>query len=97
MRILTHLRKRKKLTQDKASALCGYSRPTIGHIENGRMEIPLERIKHILSCYELSLEEFQKLMKEEILREDVLSECHEKLFYLSEEKLKITHSMLKSF
>lgn len=97
VRILTLLRKRKKLTQDKASALCGYSRPTIGHIENGRMEIPHERIRHILSCYGFTIEEFQNLMKEEIFREDVLSECHEKLGLLSEDKLKILHAMLKSF
>ena len=97
VRILTLLRKRKKLTQDKASALCGYSRPTIGHIENGRMEIPIERIRHILTCYGFSLEGFQNFMKEEILREDVLSECHEKLSQLNEDKLKIVHAMLRSF
>ncbi len=97
VRILTHLRKRKKLTQDKASAICGYSRPTIGHIENGRMEIPSERIRHILSSYGFSIEEFEKLMSEEILREDVLSECQVMLSQLAEDKLKITHAMLKSF
>lgn len=97
VRILTHLRKRMKLTQDKASALCGYSRPTIGHIENGRMEIPTERICHILTCYGFSLEEFGIFMNEEILREDVLKECGERLELLSEDKLKIIHSMLKSF
>lgn len=86
-----------KLTQDKASALCGYSRPTIGHIENGRMEIPTERIRHILTCYGFSLEEFRTFMNEEILREDVLKDCGERLELLSEEKLKIIHSMLKSF
>lgn len=97
VRILTLLRKRRKLTQDKASALCGYSRPTIGHIENGRMEIPPERIRHIINCYGFSMDEFQKLMSEEILREDVLSECQERLVQLSEDKLKVIHAMLKSF
>jgi len=97
VRILTHLRKRKKLTQDKASALCGYSRPTIGHIENGRMEIPAERIFHIVRSYGYTVEEFQTLMKEEILREDVLTECQELLVRLGEDRLKIVHAMLKSF
>jgi transcriptional regulator with XRE-family HTH domain len=97
VRILSLLRKRKKLPQDKASALCGYSRPTIGHIENGRMEIPGERIRHIVNCYGFSMEEFQNLMSEEILREDILSECQEKLNLLNEEKLKLIHAMLRSF
>lgn len=96
VRILTHLRKRKKLTQDKASAICGYSRPTIGHIENGRMEMPSERIRHILSCYGYTMEEFEKLMNEEILREDILEECNERLSQLSEEKLKLCFGMIKS-
>jgi transcriptional regulator with XRE-family HTH domain len=97
VRILTLLRKRKKLTQDKASALCGYSRPSIGHIENGRIEITSERIRHIASSYGFSLEEFENLMGEEIIREDLLLECHERLDILSEEKLKLMHAMLKSF
>lgn len=97
VRILALLRKRSKLPQDKASALCGYSRPTIGHIENGRMEIPLERIRHIVSCYGFTMEEFEILMKEEILREDYLAECQELLARLSEERLKLIHAMLKSF
>ncbi len=97
VRVLTHLRKRKKLTQDRASALCGYSRPTIGHIESGRIEIPSERIKHILTCYGFRHEEIERLMSEEILREDVLSECHLMLSELAEDKLKIVHAMLKSF
>lgn len=97
VRILTLLRKRKKLSQDKASSLCGYSRPTIGHIENGRMELPPERIKHIILCYGFSLVDFEKLMSEEIIREDVLQECHHKLELLSEDKLKIIHAMLKTF
>ncbi len=97
VRILALLRKRKKLPQDKASALCGYSRPTIGHIENGRMEVPSERIRHIISCYGFSMDEFQNLMKEEILREDYLAECQELLAGLSEDRLKLMHAMLKSF
>lgn len=97
VRILALLRKRKKLTQDKASELCGYSRPTIGHIENGRMEIPNERIKHIVGCYGFTIEDFQNLMKEEVLREDVLTECQEILLRLGEDKLKLMHSMLKTF
>lgn len=97
VRILALLRKRKKLPQDKASALCGYSRPTIGHIENGRMEIPCERIRHIVSCYGFSMEEFQSLMDEEIFREDLLSDCYERMTLLSEDKLKLIHAMLKSF
>ena len=58
-RVLKSLRRQKGITQDNASFLCGYSRPTIGHIENGRIELPPERIKHILECYGLKYSDFE--------------------------------------
>ncbi len=51
VRVLKILRQMKNLTQDQASAVCGYSRPSIGHIENGRIELELDRINHIISSY----------------------------------------------
>src|SRR5690606_22000837 len=37
VRVLKILRQMKNLSQDQASSVCGYSRPSIGHIENGRI------------------------------------------------------------
>lgn len=48
VRVLRALRRMEKLSQDQASSICGYSKATISHIENGRIEIPLSRIRHII-------------------------------------------------
>ncbi len=83
-----------KLSQDQASSICGYSRPTISHIENGRIEIPLSRIRHIVLSYGVEFRKFEELMKEEVLRDEVIEICHERMLKLSEEKLKLVQSLL---
>lgn len=94
VRVLKILREMNNLTQDQASSICGYSRPTIGHIENGRIEIPIDRIKHIVSSYGYCFSKFEELMKEEILRDEVIKICTQKIITLSEEKLKMVQSLL---
>lgn len=97
VRVLKLLRMMKKLPQDKASALCNYSRPTIGHIENGRIEVPLSRIRHIVSSYGYEFSKFEALMKEEILRDEIIEACTQKLLSLPEDKLKLVQSVLANF
>src|SRR5690606_6733366 len=46
-KVLRSMRRMKKISQDEASRLCGYSRATIGHIENGRIGLTPERKRHI--------------------------------------------------
>jgi transcriptional regulator with XRE-family HTH domain len=97
VRVLRLLRIMKKLPQDKASALCKYSRPTIGHIENGRIEIPLSRIRHIVCSYGYDFSKFEALMKEEVLRDEIIETCTQKLLSLPEDKLKLVQSVLANF
>lgn len=97
VRVLRLLRIMKKLPQDKASVLCKYSRPTIGHIENGRIEIPTERIRHIVASYGYQISKFEELMKEEVLRDEIIESCTQKLISLSEDKLKLVQSVLANF
>lgn len=94
VRVLKLLRNMRHIPQDKASRMCGYSRPTIGHIENGRIEIPLSRIRHIVTSYGYDFSKFEELMKEEVLRDEIVDFCHQKIIELSEAKLKLVHSML---
>ncbi len=94
VRVLKILRSMSNISQDRASILCGYSRPSIGHIENGRIEIPIDRIKHIVNCYGYSFTKFEELMKEEILRDEIIKICNQKIIKLSEEKLKMVQSLL---
>ncbi len=97
VRVLKLLRIMKKLPQDKASVLCKYSRPTIGHIENGRIEIPIERIRYIVASYGYQFSKFEELMKEEVLRHEIIESCTEKLISLPEDKLKLVQSVLANF
>lgn len=94
VRVLRVLREMKNLSQDQASSICGYSRPSIGHIENGRMQLSLERITHIVESYGHPMSEFNRLMKEELLRDEVLAACYSKMMGLPEEKLKLIQSLL---
>ena len=94
VRVLRLLRILKKLPQDRASVLCKYSRPTIGHIENGRIEIPMDSIRHIVASYGYQFSKFEELMKEEVLRDEIIESCSQKLISLSEDKLKLVQSVL---
>lgn len=96
VRVLKILRQMKNFTQDQASAVCGYSRPTIGHIENGRIELHPERIRHIVSSYGHSMDEFHRPMQEEILRDEIVQRCMEKIFLLTEDKLKLVNALIQS-
>jgi transcriptional regulator with XRE-family HTH domain len=94
VKVLKALRKMGKWSQDQASSLCGYSRPTIGHIENGRIELPLERIQYIVTAYGFKMQNFDSLMKEEVLRDEITEECMNRILHLPEEKLKLVQSVL---
>ena len=96
VRVLKILRQMKNLTQDQASAVCGYSRPSIGHIENGRIEISMSRIQHIVSSYNFPFSKFEELMKEEFLRDEIIEKCTKKLINLSEDKLKLASSLIQN-
>ena len=86
-KVLKTLRRMKDISQDKASALCGYSRSTIGHIENGRIAIDRSRILHIISCYGFKYLDFERYLKVDNLRDEIIDHCLKKLKILSDEKL----------
>jgi transcriptional regulator with XRE-family HTH domain len=96
VKVLRSLRRMRGFSQDQASKICGYSRPTIGHIENGRIEIPISRIRHIVSSYNFSFSKFEELMKEEFLRDEIIEKCTEKLINLSEDKLKLASTLIQN-
>lgn len=96
-KVLRSLRRQKGFSQDRASALCGYSRPTIGHIENGRIELTAERIKHIVNCYGFSFSEFEKSLEQEELKDEKVDSCVAKIRGLSDEKLNLLKGILESF
>ena len=95
-KVLKTLRRMKDISQDKASALCGYSRPTIGHIENGRIAIDRSRILHIISCYGFKYLDFERYLQVDNLRDEIIDQCLDKLKSLSDEKLGLIWGIIDS-
>ena len=95
--VLRSLRRIKKISQDQASAMCGYSRPTIGHIENGRIELDEERIRHIVKSYGYKYSDFEDSMAKAELRDTIVDSCLEKIDQLDDNKLEVVKNLLGSF
>ena len=96
VRAIKALRILKKISQDKASALCGYSRPTFGHIENGRIILESNRIDHIVSSLGFKRDDFEKYFKAEITRDVIIDNCTQKILDLSDEKLSLVKGIIDS-
>ena len=96
VRALKALRVLIKISQDEASRICGYSRPTIGHIENGRIAVDRERILHIVKCFGLRIEDFEKYFTAEVMRHEVIEQCRNKILDLSDEKLSLVKGIIDS-
>ncbi|MCP3930842.1 MAG: helix-turn-helix transcriptional regulator [Bacteroidetes bacterium] len=95
--VLKVIRKLKGFTQYKASFLCGYHKTAIGHIENGRIEIPKSRISHILNAYGSSMDEFDYHMNSEVFVTEIQDDCISIIKNLTEEKLKAVYPLLQTF
>lgn len=92
--VLRSMRKMKGISQDDASKLCGYSRASIGHIENGRIEISKSRIMHILACYGFDYSEFEENMKRDTQRDKIISKCSKILSCLNNTQLDMIEQLL---
>lgn len=96
VKALKALRVLRKISQDEASFLCGYSRPSIGHIENGRIAVDQERILHIVKCFGFKIEDFEKYFKAELMRHEIIEQCKRKILDLSDEKLNLVKGIIDS-
>lgn len=96
VRVLRILRQRKGLSQDDASLRCGYTRAIFGQIENGRINIPPERIMHIVLSLGYTMADFETLMMAEVLRDEVVAECSGLLQKLDDQKLISMKTIIKS-
>jgi transcriptional regulator with XRE-family HTH domain len=96
VRALKALRILRKISQDKASFVCGFSRPTIGHIENGRIMIDQKKINHIVKSFGFKMDVFEKYCKAEITRDVIVEDCKRKIMDLSDEKLILVKGILDS-
>jgi transcriptional regulator with XRE-family HTH domain len=96
-KVLRSMRRLKNISQDTASSLCGYSRPTIGHIENGRIELSRERIRYIVDSYGYEFSDFEANLSKEEQRDTIVDSCLEKISNLDDSKLEIVKNLLGSF
>tara|TARA_R110000868_G_scaffold132380_6_gene343267 strand:- start:8119 stop:8763 length:645 start_codon:yes stop_codon:yes gene_type:complete len=93
-RVIKSMRRIKGISQDKASKLCGYSRPTIGHIENGRIELNPARLEHIVTSYAYDMKQFVMMMKAEVTKDEIVQECYDSLRAMEDKKLSLAHSLI---
>lgn len=97
IRVLISLRKQRGLTQYNAGRICGYSKATIGHIENGRIEVPHSRIEHIVKSYGFTMKDFEGHKSSDVLITDLQDDCIKILKKIDNTKLNAVHSVLESF
>ena len=97
VKILRNLRRMKNLTQTEAGELLGYRQTQICHIENGRIELPMERIRFIVNGYGFSMEIFKEMLNQNELRDEIFEKCISKLNKLNDEKLQAISGMLENF
>jgi transcriptional regulator with XRE-family HTH domain len=97
VRTLAIFRKRKGVTQYEASELCGWCKPTIGHIEQGRIELTEERIKHVVTAYGRTMKEFYEAVRSEIMRDEVETECIRLIQRLDDNRLLAIKGILEKF
>lgn len=97
VRVLVSLRKQRGLTQYNAGRICGYSKATIGHIENGRIELRKSRIKHIVTSYGFSMKDFEGHKSSKVLITDLQEDCINIIKKIDQTKLNAVHSILLSF
>ncbi len=95
-KVLKEMRLLKNIDQYTASKDCNYGRNTVGFIENGRVTLTEKKIRHIVGTYGFTMELFQQLLKQPLLRHEIIEQCQEILSKLDENKLRIIQPMLLS-
>lgn len=88
-----------KVSQETAAKAAGCSDAAIGHYENGRMEIPENRLRRLITTYGYSYEIFMEYINgKPIPIIDVRDDCLRLLSQVdNEDKLRAIHTILKNF
>jgi len=96
-KILRELRLSANISQYKAGKLCGYNLSTIGHIENGRIQLAKNKIEHIVKVYGFNMQKFENLMMSSDLRHENISKCLNIIKKIDDSKLKAVLTLLLNF
>ncbi len=94
IKVIRAMRKICGLSQSQAAKLCGYHRSVIDHIESGRIHLTQDRIKHMVSSYSKTMDDFDFLMEQKVLRSEVIEECQTIINRLDTNKLQAVQALL---
>jgi transcriptional regulator with XRE-family HTH domain len=97
-RVLRYMRISSGLTQRKTAELLSCSHAMVNHYEQGRLDIPKERVQQLVHLYGYTLTQFEEFVGgKPIPVLDVKDECIGILDRIDESKLRAVHAVLVSF
>lgn len=96
VRAIRILRKRRGISQYKASALCGFRRCTFGLIEAGRSDLTEGKIDLILRSLKYKREDFEKIIRGDVMADEVIAEIVALLDRLDDQALLSAASVIKA-
>jgi transcriptional regulator with XRE-family HTH domain len=95
-KVLKEMRLQRDIDQFTASINCQIGRNSIGFIENGRVSLTEKKIRHIVETYGFTMEYFYQLLKQPLLRHEIIEQCQLILEKLDENKLRVIQPMLQA-
>ena len=93
-RTLRYMRQTKGMSLKEAGALCGISGSAIAHMEQGRMDIPTDRVPLFVSAYGFTMESFQEFLDGRELPFNYYDECFSLLPFLGDDQVKALYRLL---
>ncbi len=96
VRAIRILRKRRGVSQYKASELCGFKECTFGLIEAGRTDLSDNRIDQILRSLGYKRQDFDKIVRADLIADEVISEITSLLELLDDSALHSILTMIKA-
>ncbi len=96
VRAIRILRKRRGISQYKASEICGFKECTFGLIEAGRTDLTDKKIDHILRSLGYKRQDFDKIACADVIADEVISEINSLLQILDDQGLHTVLTMIKA-
>ncbi|MBN8538072.1 MAG: helix-turn-helix transcriptional regulator [Deltaproteobacteria bacterium] len=96
VRAIRILRKRRGVSQYKASELCGFKECTFGLIEAGRTDLTDNRIDQILRSLGYKRQDFDKIVRADLIADEVITEITSLLELLDDSALHSILIMIKA-
>ena len=94
--VLRYMRINAGLSLEGAGKELKVSGSAISHIENGKMQLPVERVEKMVGLYGYTMADFFKLCRQKTLPVDLKTECQKLLKTVPSKKLTEVRSYLKS-